>query len=131
MRSLPIGFRRVAFVRHPYDRLASFYRGSFPRVWDAPFSEYIDWVIDTDATNTHVTPLSRLVPDNIDFMGRFERLAEDWEIAKTYFSHVRPLLHLNKGGSGSWEELFDTLDAGRLDALDSLYGRDMERFGYG
>lgn len=131
VRLRPAGFRRVAFVRHPYDRLCSFYQGNFPRVWRVPFPEFVDWVLSTDARNSHVTPISRLLPEEMDFVGRFENLAEDWEVARTYFSHVRPLRHLNKGGDTPWQTLFDALDDERREALNDLYHDDFERFGYG
>lgn len=114
---------RFAFVRHPYDRLVSAWhyaakKGTLAK--GAMTAPGLRKFLDTG--HIVVLPMAFYLDDEVDFLGRYERLHEDWR----HISDV-PLPHLNKGDRGPWQS---HLDDEMRDMARRYYAEDFRRFGY-
>ena len=79
---------KFGFVRNPWDRVVSLYerKEALELRNKMSFDEFVDWIQYSSATCLHSSPhryqLDWFVDPNgtvlADFIGRFERLAEDW-----------------------------------------------------
>ena len=113
------------FVRNPWDRIVSYahsLRGRRKKnVWDQPgplaLRPQVDYIMD-DAGQ----PL-------VDFVGRFETLAEDFATICGRIGIPTPRLpHLNRAAQrGPYREY---LDARARDFIAESYAEDIARFGY-
>ena len=140
-------FYKFAFVRHPVDRLISAYHflkaggvtsydrdfadsqlapyndfSSFVRGWLSPASAY---------TYVHFVPQHDFVTVRgklgVDFIGRFENLAEDYE-------HIRQAtgmgVPLEKYNARDDKKARPELDADVRGIIEKVYEKDFELFGY-
>ena len=118
-------FRTFAFVRNPFDRLVSAWAGGDPDLRACAleagidlrglsFSRFVDATISLD--HPHVAPQTPFIcaPDGalrVDFVGRFERLADDFGRLCDQFGlalAVRPKLpHAHRSHHPRYQELFD------------------------
>jgi hypothetical protein len=81
---------KFGFVRNPWDRVISLYerKEALELRNRMSFEEFVDWIQYSSATCVHSSPhryqLDWFVDPNgtvlADFIGRFERLEEDWKI---------------------------------------------------
>jgi hypothetical protein len=81
---------KFGFVRNPWDRVVSLYerKEALELRNKMSFEEFVDWIQYSSATCVHSSPhryqLDWFVDPNgtvlADFIGRFERLEEDWKI---------------------------------------------------
>lgn len=79
---------KFGFVRNPWDRVVSLYerREALELRTQMSFEQFVDWIQFSSSTCVHSSPhryqLDWFVDPNgkilADFIGRFERLAEDW-----------------------------------------------------
>ncbi len=117
---------RFAFVRHPLDRLVS----QFVFGTQNPAKKMEQYRMGATTLREFL-----LLPDNlltapqvywidaeVDFLGRFERLTEDF----ARISH-RPLGHERKSIRGPWQDYFDPET---LDMAVKRYRCDFDAFGY-
>lgn len=114
---------RFAFVRHPYDRLVSAWtyaarKGTLAK--GAITAEGLRRFFATD--HLIVWPQVRWFDAPMDYVGRFERLDEDWK----HISDI-PLPHVNKGERGPWQQ---HLDSEMREMARRYYAEDFARFGY-
>ena len=131
---------KFAMVRNPFDRAVSQYafmakrpdlRAFLGMDEDAPFAAYLERI----ARRRHVqwTPQHEFLCDAagallVDFVGRFETLAEDaaWIFARLGLG--APVLpHANKGERSHYREYYGLAERR---AVEALYARDLDLFGY-
>ena len=114
---------RFAFVRHPFDRLVSAwtYAAKKGTLAQEPITaEGLRKFFDSG--HIVVLPMSFYLDAEVDFLGRFERMDEDWK----HISDV-PLPHVNKGERGPWQQ---HLNEEMQDMAARYYAEDFARFGY-
>ena len=114
---------RFAFVRHPLDRLVSAWvyaakKGTLAK--GAMTAEGLRKFLASE--HMVILPMGFYLDDDVDFLGRFERLHEDWKVISDI-----PLPHLNVGERGPWQQHFD---AEMLKIAVDYYRADFDRFGY-
>ena len=140
---------KFAFVRNPYDKAVSQYeymkrkrvtlRGRIGMEKDASFAEYLRIIQDYD--HPHWAPQHRFLFAGdgevlVDFIGRFERFEED---AHRVFDalglgacvgrwRTRRVPHSKAGGARP--PYRDYYDSETREAVDSMYARDLDLFGY-
>jgi hypothetical protein len=139
---------KFAFVRDPWDRLVSAYRfimdGGGQVAHDLemqakikPYNNFGDfvrsWLVPSGLEDgIHFLPQHTFIclPDGtvpLDFIGRFEMLAEDFSHVARKLGVHKPLQHLN--GSRR-THCSDYYDAETVEIVASLYKRDIELLGY-
>jgi hypothetical protein len=136
---------RFAFVRNPWDRLVSVWANKVhalagkqehtnrfpPEVRpDWSFDRFARWVVEQEVPEAHCRPQSRHVVYEgrliVDFLGRFERLTEDWEVVRARFG-LAPLPSRNRSDHRPFRELY-TPDLVKV--VGDYYAEDVERFRY-
>jgi hypothetical protein len=147
----PSEFRRYfkfAFVRDPWDRLHSAYHflrqgglgGADRRFADeqlrfGSFDEFVRrWVNERNVERyVHFMPQHRFLclpgrrAPAVDFIGRFENLAEDYEVVRRRIPGAKPLVHENRTGRG--DPRAEYTDESRA-IVARVYRRDIELLGY-
>ena len=130
------GLYKFAFVRNPWDRLVSRY-AQLLRNSDQPsrhrdqavngFEDFLRWEIERNKSHQHTfvcDDQGRLI---VDFIGHFERLAED-------FSEVCSRLRLNatlpKANASEHDDYRSYYTPTTRAMVAKHYRRDMELFGY-
>jgi hypothetical protein len=134
---------RFAFVRNPWDKVASHYQfrvktnqtglgrqpipfGEWVRIaygeqalpyYDNPkmFMPQVDWLTDQQG---------RI---QLDFVGRFERLNADFAEVCHRIGHKAALPHLKKSSGGDYRRLYDAASA---EIVARWFARDIEAFRY-
>jgi len=145
------GFFRFGFVRNPLDRLYSCYaqkivfygrmRGMPVELWrygnvfhpDMTFADFVEAVVnipdriaDRHFRSQHTFLCYKGEPV-VDFIGRFERLEQDWSAIRDRFG-LPPLGHHNRSPHPHFSRAY-TPELAR--AVARRYARDIELFGYG
>ncbi len=146
-----------AFVRNPWDRLVSCYKNklatatSGPRVVDGArrsflrlyplglragmsFEEFARFVAicpeseaDPHFRSQHCFLPMRDGAPRLDFVGRFERLAEDWEMVRKRLGLRERLPHLNRERRASYRAFYTPALAA---LVGKRYARDIALFGF-
>lgn len=145
-----------SFVRNPWDRLASGYADKMrvldtpdPNVTDIamrltaiderfvpgmPFAEFVELIcaLSDKEVEKHFCSQSfflkqdgDLVPD---FIGRLERIEQDWLELEKLLGVRLPLMHLNKTDSIDYKAYYT--DSSLRDMVAERYAEDIETFGY-
>lgn len=133
---------KFAFVRNPFDRLASCYRhviqkGSMTNIQEDPelyremsFKEFVDVISEREIKDMdiHFRPQYTFIPETPDFLGKFENLEEDYKIVCEKIGIKAPeLLHENKTQKTKYSDYYD--DEIRKKVAE-IYKKDFELFGY-
>lgn len=133
------GFR-FAFVRHPVDRFISAYR--FTQIDDKNrrYSEMLgataEQIIERIPSHMALLPQSHWIDAPVDFIGRYERLEDDWatvcriighESELTHFNHTAEN-HLSRGVRLATAEEILTLRVIRF--IEETYAEDFKKYGY-
>lgn len=131
-----------AFVRNPWDRAVSLYsqrldRARIPLRGDQPlsFKEYVDRVFGPDAADPglmETDQLSWIVDEHetvlVDFVGRFERLSEDFDHVCDVLGRRSELPHVKASTrAGGYVDYYDDYAKG---LVAKWYERDIETFRY-
>lgn len=140
---------KFTFVRNPWDRAVSAYtylaRGGSAaseedRHWSAFVNEYDSfddfiqcWLCSDNAMrNALFTPQAIFLKDvfgriDMDFIGRFERLQEDFDAVAERLGVDARLPHLNQSRSNDYQSFYS--DASR-ELVARVYAEDIDAFGY-
>jgi hypothetical protein len=127
---------KFCFVRNPWDRLISevFCPWVAPQFKDLSVEQRIRWACELAATTNGIGNHLRLQREFIDsdglqmdFVGRFERLAEDFDQVCQLLGIPASLLHLNRTDHCPYQEYYDQ-ETRELAA--ATYRRDIAEFGY-
>ncbi|MEO0512051.1 MAG: sulfotransferase family protein [Planctomycetota bacterium] len=140
------GYRAFTFVRHPLARVLSAYSN---KISDArpnernvverhanylskgmPFEAFVAALprIPLKELDKHIRPQWTFCDDGVDFVGRLERLEDDWqELCKTLGMPHAPLPAQNRSRRSERENV---LTEASLAGVRDFYREDFDRFGY-
>ncbi len=134
---------KFAFVRDPFDRLASCFRhviqkGALQNIQSHPdfyrnmsFSQFIDAVekIDVKDMDIHFRPQNTFIPEKVDFLGKFENIQEDYlkVCEKIGIKNFVSLLHQNKTNKTIFKDYYTSEI---IKKVVKIYKRDFDLFGY-
>lgn len=145
------GSFRFTFVRNPYSRFVSFHRNKVaeatPETLKPRFVRMgvkagmsMEAVLDLaesipkDRLDPHIIPQSYFVfgpkGQRVDFVGRFEKLAEGMETVRERSRVALDVGQLNATGSETGRDPRESLPEGLRARLAQFYREDFERFGY-
>ena len=129
---------KFGFVRNPWDRVVSLYerKEALELRKKMSFEEFVDWIQYSSATCVHSSPhryqLDWFVDPNglvlADFIGRFERLADDWRIVARKIGASGELPHGRPNPrSRHYTEYYNNKTRG---IIAEKFKVDIEHFGY-
>lgn len=130
---------KFGFVRNPWDRAVSlFHRHCVAGVaLEQSFDQFVEHLHFSSATCVHPVPhryqLDWFVnPDGVvimDFIGRFEHLARDWNSVASRIGLSGPLPHLNRSSSDP-RHYTEYFTARTRNLIAERFSVDIEYFGY-
>ncbi len=134
---------KFAFVRNPFDRLASCFRhviqhGVMYKIQEHPdlhkdmsFERFVDVIseIDVDKMDIHFRPQYTFIPEQPDYVGKFENIQEDYlKVCGLIGIKGQPvLLHENKTEKTRFKDYY-TKET--ISKVIKIYEKDFELFGY-
>ena len=132
---------KFAFVRNPFDRLASCYRHLICRVGvgtvfkqigiykNMPFDEFVDVVskMEDNEMDMHFRPQHTFIPD-VDYIGKFESLNEDY-CKVLQIIGIKQAPELLKENS-TQKTIYDIYTKESIEKISKIYKIDFERFNY-
>jgi len=134
---------KLAFVRNPYDRLVSCWKSKtsmehykgwpsspFAKAVNTSFLEFINMIREDhiNKNDRHIIPQVCLVPQDIDFIGRFETIQKDFNTVCTKLGITQCTLpHKNKSKHTHYTEYYDDET---IEIVTKMYKEDLEVFGY-
>jgi len=129
---------KFGFVRNPWDRVVSLYERTeaLQLSNEMSFEQFVDWIQYSSATCVHSSPhryqLDWFVDANgnllADFIGRFERLDEDWAFVAQKLGLEGKLPH--RRVSPRARHYGDYYTPQTRDIVAAKFNVDIERFGY-
>ena len=129
---------KFGFVRNPWDRVVSLYeRTEAQQMKDQmSFTEFVEWIQYSSSTCIHSSPhryqLDWFVdPDGkvlADFIGRFERLEEDWAFVAGKLGVIETLPHWKQ--SARTRHYTEYYSARTKEIIAAKFKVDIEQFGY-
>jgi hypothetical protein len=135
------GLRSFGVVRDPFERLHSYWANKvrdsgkvaecYPHLRGMTFAAFVDEISawDLRVCDAHARFQSRLVPRNVDFVARFERLDTDIERLTSWLEIPAlelPVRNVSNRGPTAVDEYGPDLQR----RVRELYAVDMKRFGY-
>lgn len=128
-----LGLDWYAFIRHPLDRLLAF-NATPLRVGAGkhePLEVFIQRVVDGAYDgNAHVVTQDSILIKEPVFLGRFEKLAEDYARLRELIGGPEILPHRNPSAGVPWQDQFYKLPTELQSRLIDRYSVDFDRFGY-
>jgi len=129
---------KFGFVRNPWDRVVSLYerKEALELRNQMSFEQFVDWIQYSSATCVHSGPhryqLDWFVdPDGevlADFIGRFERLEQDWAFVANKIGVSETLPHTRANPRA--RHYTEYYNARTRDVIANRFKVDIERFGY-
>jgi hypothetical protein len=129
---------KFGFVRNPWDRVVSLYeRKEAGQLRDKmTFEQFVDWIQYSSATCIHSLPqryqLDWFVDPNgnvvADFIGKFERLNEDWTFIAKKLGIDETLPH--RRANPREQHYTEYYDARTREVITNKFKIDIEHFGY-
>ncbi len=129
---------KFGFVRNPWDRVVSLYeRNEAVQMKEQmTFEQFVDWIEYASATCVHSSPHRQQLdwfvsPDGeilVDFIGRFERLEEDWATVAEKIG-VSPSLPHRKANPRA-RPYTDYYNERTREVIARKFQVDIERFAY-
>ncbi len=129
---------KFGFVRNPWDRVVSLYeRAEALQLKDKmTFDEFVDWIQYSSSTCVHSSPhryqLDWFVDPNghvlANFIGKFERLDEDWAFVAQKLGVTATLPH--RRPNPRVRHYTEYYTARTRDIIANKFKVDIERFGY-
>jgi len=129
---------KFGFVRNPWDRVVSLYerREALELRAQMTFDQFADWIQYSSSTCIHSSPhryqLDWFVDPNgkmlADFIGRFERLQEDWAFVAKKLGLSKTLPHTRANPRPRHYSEYYTPRTRRL--IEEKFKVDIETFGY-
>ena len=129
---------KFGFVRNPWDRVVSLYerREALELKAQMTFDQFADWIQYSSSTCIHSSPhryqLDWFVDPNgkmlADFIGRFERLQEDWAFVAKKLGLSETLPHARANPRTRHYSEYYTPRTRRL--IEEKFKVDIETFGY-
>jgi len=130
---------KFGFVRNPWDRVVSLYERTEPLQMKGKmsFDEFVDWIEYSSATCIHSSPhryqLDWFVDSNgnmlADFIGRFERLDQDWAFVADKLGITEKSLPHSRTNPRS-RHYTEYYNARTRELIAQKFRVDIERFGY-
>lgn len=120
---------RFAFVRNPWEQMASLYLRLHPR--DPRGAGFGAWLQRFDLERGTVPQASLFAADGsclVDFIGRFEHLQQDFDAACDLAGIPRRQLPRTNAAAGS--AVTEIYDPASIRIVERLYADDIARFGY-
>jgi len=132
---------KFAYVRNPWDRLVSLYEWGRQiathnlynkLTHNVPFPLFIKFVEMHVYYKVHMMPMYDRLKDeegklNLDFIGRFERINEDWKVIQNRIGVTDPLPHTNKSKHRNYRDYYNKWTK---EKVRQIYKKDIEAFGY-
>ena len=129
---------KFGFVRNPWDRVVSLYeRNEALQMRDKMnFDQFVEWIQYSSATCIHSSPhryqLDWFVDPNgnmlADFIGKFERLEEDWALVARKLGISETLPHTRENPRE--RHYTEYYNARTRDLIATRFKVDIERFEY-
>ena len=133
------GYFKFGFVRNPWDRVVSLYERTEPiQMKDKmSFDEFVDWIQFSSATCIHSSPhryqLDWFLDGSgnmlADFIGRFERLEQDWAIVADKLGITEKTLPLTRENPRH-RHYTEYYTERTRDLIAQKFRVDIEHFGY-
>jgi hypothetical protein len=129
---------KFGFVRNPWDRVVSLYeRTEAQQMRDQmTFTEFVEWIEYSSSTCVHSSPhryqLDWFVDPNgkvlADFIGRFERIEQDWAYVAQKLGIREPLSH--QRASFRTRHYTEYYDGRTREIIAQRFKVDIDHFGY-
>lgn len=129
---------KFGFVRNPWDRVVSLYeRNEAGQLRDKmSFEQFVDWIQYSSATCIHSSPhryqVDWFVDPNgnmlADFIGKFERLEQDWALVARKLGITEKLPH--KKANPRPRHYTEYYNSRTRELIASKFRIDIEQFGY-
>lgn len=132
---------KFSVVRNPWDKMVSMYhhrKQNFDRSWDSPIMQHESmsfpaWVTLLDKLKNY--PQHNLHnqldwlggPDTLDFIARFERLEQDWEVIRERLGIDTKLPRTNGSKHGHYRDYYTPETR---DMVAQRFSKDIRHFGY-
>lgn len=136
-------FFKFAFVRNPWDLQVSMYHfilreptsSTYPQVSQlGSFDAFIEWVVETPRPYPKgITKLQReMITDEngnllVDFVGRYEKLHDDFEFLRQKLNITESLPHLNRSQHSDYRRYYNDYTQ---NLVTQHFKDDIELFGY-
>ena len=124
-------FFKFSFVRNPFDMVLGFYEKTKERHHVKTFEQFLTsvWYRGPDHALKY-TQTEYLDADNLDFIGRYENLYDDWKFIANKFDLPNELPHFNQRKNPQLKDYRKHYDETTRMLVEKRYRKDLEVFNY-